>query len=258
VTPDVQTKLAALNREFYEAFGADFAETRPRLAPGVQRVLDQIPAGCRVLEIGCGDGKVGRRLAARGVAYLGVDASATLLERAERYTQELRSKIDDSIFNHELSIIFTQADVLAPGWDLALGHQSFDWILTFAVFHHLPSGEARAGLLRTLAQRLAPGGTVALSNWQFTRSKRLKQRLRPWSELGLRDSDVEPNDYVLIWERGGRRGLRYVHLLEEAEARALAERAGLYMQEVFSADGVTGDLAEYVLLVRQSGGLVVK
>jgi SAM-dependent methyltransferase len=250
VTPDVQTKLAALNREFYEAFGADFAETRPRLAPGVQRVLDQIPAGCRVLEIGCGDGKVGRRLAARGVTYLGVDASTALIARAEKYTREWRSESGDSISTLQSLISFIQADVLAANWDMVLGDQSFDWILAFAVFHHLPGSGARAGLLRTLAAHLLPGGRLVMSNWQFMRSKRLKQRLRPWLELGLRDSDVEPNDYVLIWERGGRRGLRYVHLLEEAEARALAERAGLYTREVFSADGVTGDLAEYVLLVR--------
>lgn len=250
MTPDVQARLAALNREFYEAFGVDFAETRPRLAPGVQRVLDPIPAGCRVLEIGCGDGKVGRRLAARGMAYVGVDASAALIARAEKYTADLRLRTDDSIMSHQSSVSYIQADVLASDWDVVLGSQSFDWILAFAVFHHLPGGEARAELMRTLAQRLAPGGTLVLSNWQFTRSERLKQRLRPWSELGLHETAVEPNDYMLSWERGGKRGLRYVHLLDEAEARALAAQAGLRVRQTFSADGVTGNLAEYVLMVK--------
>lgn len=250
MTPDVQARLAALNRKFYEAFGEAFAETRPRPAPGVQRILERIPAGSRVLEIGCGDGKAGRRLAARGARYLGVDTSAALIARAEQYTRDWGLEIGDSISNLQALISFVQADVLSSNWDVVLGAQSFDWILAFAVFHHLPGRQARAELLRALATRLTSGGTVALSNWQFTRSARLRRRLRPWSELGLRDLDVEPNDYLLSWERGGRRGLRYVHLLDEAEARSLAEAAGLVVKEVFSADGVSNDLTEYVLMVK--------
>lgn len=250
MTPDVQARLAALNREFYETFAEAFAETRPRPAPGVQRVLDRIPNGARVLEIGCGDGKVSRRLAARGVTYVGVDASAALIARAERYNREWRLEIGDSIANLLSPISFLRADVLAPGWDIVLGAQSFDWILAFAVFHHLPGRENRARLLHTLAARLRAGGTVALSNWQFTRSARLKRRLRPWSELGLREADVEPNDYLLSWERGGKRGLRYVHLLDEVEACMLAESAGLTVSEIFSADGISNDLTEYVLMIK--------
>ncbi len=250
MTPEIQARLAALNRDFYEAFGEAFAETRPRLASGVQGVLDRIPVGSRVLEIGCGDGKVGRRLGARGITYLGLDSSAALLERAERYTNEWRAEVGDPISTFKSRISFVRADVLAPGWDLVLGAQSFDWILAFAVFHHLPGSGARAGLLRTLAAHLLPGGRLVMSNWQFTRSERLKQRLRPWSELGLRDSDVEPNDYLLSWERGGRLGLRYVHLLDGAEAHALAKSAGLTVSEIFSADGLSHDLADYVIMLK--------
>jgi hypothetical protein len=120
--------------------------------------------------------------------------------------------------------------------------------LAFSVFHHLPGFDARAQLLHTLAERLAAGGVCAMSNWQFTRSTRLRRRVVPWSELELTAVDVEPGDYLLSWERRGRRGLRYVHLLDEVEARGLATAAGLRVIEVFQSDGVSGDLADYVLL----------
>jgi hypothetical protein len=87
-----------------------------------------------------------------------------------------------------------------------------------------------------------------MSNWQLTRSERLMRRVRPWSDAGLDETQVEPGDFLLGWERGGRRGLRYVHVIDEAEARALAEAAGLQVVEVFEADGVSGDLAQYVQL----------
>ena len=91
-----------------------------------------------------------------------------------------------------------------------------------------------------------------MSNWQFTRSERLQQRIVPWSALNLTGGDVEPGDYLLSWERNNRRGLRYVHVLDEAEARQMAGAAGLAVVEVFRSDGVTGDLADYVQM-RKSG-----
>lgn len=237
-------KLAALNAEFYEAHGENFADARPRLPGGVQRVLEQIPAGCRVLEIGCGDGKVGRRLAARGCAYVGLDVSGAMIERAKAFTENWTLRAGE--FSNS-QILFFQADVLNPAWAEVLEGQTFDWILAFAVWHHLPGAETRARVARECAARLAEGGRLVFSNWQFTRSERLRARLRPWAEVGLDASQVEPNDYVLSWERKGRRGLRYVHLLEEAEARQLAAQANLRVLEIFSADGVSGDLAEYVI-----------
>jgi hypothetical protein len=103
-----------------------------------------------------------------------------------------------------------------------------------------------------LAGRLRAGGTLAMSNWQFTRSARLRQKVRPWAEAGLDEADVEPGDYLVSWERKGTRGLRYVHVLDEEEALALAAGAGLGVVEVFQADGVNGRLADYVVM--QNGG----
>lgn len=251
---DVQARLAALNREFYEAHGEAFGETRPRLAAGVKRLLARIAPGARVLEAGCGDGKVGRWLAARGARYVGLDASDALLERARRLSGEWRVDSGQQAVSppstDRCPLTFLKADLLAPNWDAPLGERLFDWALAFAVFHHLPGAETRARVLRTLAARLAPEGRLAMSNWQLTRSERLRRRIAPWDLAGLTDADVEPGDYLLTWERGAGRGLRYVHVLDEAEARRLADAAGLRVAEVFHSDGRTGDLSDYVVLQR--------
>lgn len=257
--PDVQARLAALNRDFYAAHGEAFADARPRLAVGAQRVLEQIPAGAAVLEAGCGDGKVGRWLAAHrpGGRYLGLEASDALLERARRYTAQWLADAgqpyDAPRPPTQTPLLFLKADLLAPDLDPALSAQRFEWALAFAVFHHLPGAATRARVLQALADRLLPGGWLAFSNWQFWRSPRLRGRVRPWSALGLDPADVEAGDHLLAWERRGLTGLRYVHRLEEAEARGLAASAGLAVKEVFSADGVTGNLAEYVVAQKPAG-----
>lgn len=239
----VRRRLNELNREFYEAHAEAFADSRPRLAPGTRRVLARIAPGARVLEVGCGDGKVGRwlRRNAAGSFYFGLDASEGMLERAERYSSQ-KSEIRSQKLN------FVQADLTAPDWPRVLPAEPFDWVVAFAVLHHLPGQEARAEVMRTLAAHLAPGGALAMSNWQFARSVRLLARVAPWSTLNLTEGEVEPGDYLLTWERAGRHGLRYVHALDEAEARALAAGAGLTVTDVFQSDGVSGVLADYALL----------
>lgn len=234
--PEVAQRLAELNRAFYDAHGEAFAESRPRLAPGVLRVLAGIAPPARVLEAGCGDGKAGRWLArhAPGAVYLGLDVSPVLLDRARRLSPA--------------GLAFRPVDLLAEGWPAALGAGRFDWVLAFAVLHHLPGAAARAGVVRALAGLLAPAGRLAISNWQFTRSPRLRRRMADWAEIGLEAADVEPGDHLLHWERAGRRGLRYVHALEQAEARALADQAGLSVEAVFQDDGHGRDLAEYLVL----------
>lgn len=238
-------RLAALNQSFYDEHAEDFADTRPRLPAGVLRVLGRIPRGAQVLEVGCGDGKVGRALARAGAAgYVGLDVSAAMLARARRYTAAAEAAQPGAAG----ALAFQQADLLAPDWPSALPDRPFDWVLAFGVFHHLPGAARRAQVFAALAARLAPGGALAMANWQFARSERLRRRQVPWAALGLTPEAVEPGDTLLPWERGGRTGLRYVHLLDEAEARQLAAAAGLRVREVFSADGASGDLNEYVVM----------
>jgi SAM-dependent methyltransferase len=141
---------------------------------------------------------------------------------------------------------FQNVDLTSPDMPAALPREPFDWILSFATFHHLPGRETRQRVLQTLAHQLAPGGVFVMSNWQFTRSARLMKRAADWARIGLAASEVEPGDYLLTWERAGKQGLRYVHLLNEAEARELCHGAGLEISEVFESDGGTGALAEYV------------
>jgi hypothetical protein len=75
----------------------------------------------------------------------------------------------------------------------------------------------------------------------------LQRRVLPWSEIGLKPTDIEPGDYLLDWKRDGY-GRRYVHLIEESETQALAQESSLKLRDMFRADGHTHNLTLYATL----------
>lgn len=244
-------RLIEINRVFYAEFGPAFAATRRRIQNGVRRVLESLPdlPGARWLDLGCGSGALAREWlrAGRSSAYLGVDFSAELLAEA---AAEVGSAAGAG------GVAFLRADLSDPAWVEALA-PGFAGVLSFAVFHHLPSRALRARVLRQVRGLLAPGGVFIHSEWQFQNAPRLMERRVPWQSVGLADADLEPGDTLLDWryhlpgqpagrsKQGYRDGLRYVHLFERAELADLAREAGFRVVDEFESDGQGGRLSLY-------------
>lgn len=55
---------------------------RTLIDPGLFARLGSIPSGARVLDLGCGNGYIARRLARAGARVVGIDSSPELIERA--------------------------------------------------------------------------------------------------------------------------------------------------------------------------------
>ncbi|MBN1877158.1 MAG: class I SAM-dependent methyltransferase [Anaerolineae bacterium] len=228
--------LNNLNRTFYDDLAEIFTASRGTTEPGLERVFAQIQPGARVLDLGCGQGRVAAMLPA-GCEYTGIDFSTEMLAIAERST------------NGELFAVaprFITGDLLDPTWP-ALVPGSYDWIILRAVLHHIPGAENRQAIVKYAAGRLASAGRLLLANWQFLEIERLRRRLLPWDVVGLSPDDVEPGDYLLNWQREGY-GIRYVHWIDEDETDILATHAGLTIESQFRADGHHNNLTLYAVL----------
>lgn len=228
-------RLIEINRDFYTHFGHSFSATRRRIQPGVQRVLGSLRGDESILDLGCGNGEMARRLAKHGHRgpYLGVDFSLPLLRDAGFQPEGFSARFIQA----DLTRILMVHEQLSAesGWSL---------VTAFAVLHHIPSTELRLDLLRTVHQMLNPDGLFVHSNWQFMNSERLQARIQPWDAAGLTEKEVESGDYLLDWRNGGR-GLRYVHHFEERELYELASASRFAVVEEFHADGESGDLSLY-------------
>jgi 2-polyprenyl-3-methyl-5-hydroxy-6-metoxy-1,4-benzoquinol methylase len=197
-----------------------------------------LPEQGRLLDVGCGHGRLARLLEQRGprLAYVGIDSSPQLLAIARSHAAALALPTD-----------FIEADVTASGWTAQLPPGSFDAIAALAVLHHIPSWQLRRDLLAQLAGLLAADGVLVLSTWQFMNEARLRRKMVPWSAAELTPAQVEAGDALLDWQRGGV-GLRYCHWVDEGELSALAEQAGLKVQALFYDDGRDNNLNLFAVL----------
>ncbi len=229
--PEIAQQLLDLNRHFYEQFAGPFAETRAGPQPGFYRLVAELPRPCdHLLDVGCGDGRLGRFLLDQGAIehYTGVDFSPALLAAARAATPG----------------VFVERELSRPGCLDGLGR--FEAIACLSTLQHIPGRANRLRLLQEMATHLAPQGRVILANWQFLDSPRQRRKVVEWSTISLPAGDVEPNDYLLTWRRGGQ-GLRYVCLINEAETTALAQAAGLAVVHHFRSDGKEGNLNLYTV-----------
>ncbi len=118
-------------------------------------LLAAVPAGGRVLDVGCGEGMLTREVAARAAHVLGVDLDRPSIELARATTAQA-------------NVEYRCADVLVDAFD----GQVFDAVVSVATLHHLGT---RAGLQR-MAALLRPGGVLGVVGLA---SSRLPQDL-PW------------------------------------------------------------------------------
>jgi SAM-dependent methyltransferase len=240
MSPETVLALNEINRRFYRTSAETFSASRDYPWLGWERIVGGLSEPPRsVLDVGCGNARFGAYLAAwlgGEFSYLGLDASAELLALARQ-----RSDLPP-----ETTLI--QSDLVVGGSAEALpgGHHSL--VAAFGLLHHVPSFARRLELLCALAERLEPGGRLAVSVWRFGAFERFRHKRVPF-EPPIETAELEPGDALLSF--GTERGVvRYCHFLDEEEIDRLLAAAALPCLDRFSADGREGALNDYLVLGR--------
>lgn len=238
MSPETVLALNEINRRFYRNHAGAFSATRDHPWPGWERVvagLSQAPHS--VLDAGCGNGRFGAFLATRlreGFSYLGLDASAELLELARR--------------RHDLpaDTRLLHRDLVAAPESAAWEDRKFSLVAMFGLLHHVPSFERRLHLLRALSERVEAGGSLVFSVWRFGAFERFRDRQVPFTPP-IETDDLEPGDALLRF--GNEPGVvRYCHFVDEQEADRLLAALPLPCRDRFSADGREQELNDYYVL----------
>lgn len=164
--------VTRLVREGYDVLSYRYRDDdadEGQYAAWLAALKDRVPAGGRVLDVGCGCGvPVARSLAAAGFAVRGIDFSETQIERARQLVPAAR---------------FMQVDATR----IAFGNGVFDAVVCLYTLIHMPLGK-QPKLLRHIARWLRPGGwllaTTGSEAWTGTEQSWLGGPAPMWWSQG--------------------------------------------------------------------------
>jgi SAM-dependent methyltransferase len=122
----------------WEHFGADREEWERNFRDYMRPLRPEDFEGLLVLDVGCGSGRHSRQAAAAGARVVAADLGAS---------------IDVARGNLPPEVMTVQADAER----LPFAHESFDFVMSIGVLHHLPDPEAA---LRAIVPFARPGGRV--------------------------------------------------------------------------------------------------
>ncbi len=210
-----------------------------------------IPPSCKVLDLGCGDGRHSLELARRGYLVTGLDLSEELLERARSRTAE-----------EGLDITFIQSDMRDPP-----GVSAFDLVVNFFTsFGYFQEDRENARVLDAIARSLRPGGrflmdylnrdyvisTIVPADSRTVEGMEVEQRRWISGDPSETGGHVRINKQVRIREDGAERSYdESVRMYTLDELGDMMVRAGLEIVQTygdFDGSPVSDDLPRNILV----------
>ena len=152
--------------EFYDAVAGPFSGTRQYWWQDLEFIGKYYRFGDRIVDFGCGNGRLLELIKAPVTDYLGLDISEKLLDQA-------RIKYPTYKFTH-----------IENESSLPLSTGEIDCVYTIAVFHHLNAVMA-LNALNEIKRVLKPGGKIILSAWYLWSWSKLKYLLPNWLRLSF-------------------------------------------------------------------------
>lgn len=198
-------KILEQTKNNYDQLAVDWDRTRQYVSDGSQDFLQYIKVGDRVLDAGCGNGRLVKLFSTVNVKYVGLDNSQALLAVARKNFPQAK---------------FVAGDILR----LPFADQSFDAVFCVAALHHLPTGRLRRQALAEINRVLIPAGFLILLNWSW-RSPKIRRRLVNYTITKLfKGSELDWGDIYVGW--GQTNIQRYVHLFSQSGTKSLLDQTG--------------------------------
>ncbi|MHB8831092.1 MAG: class I SAM-dependent methyltransferase [Patescibacteria group bacterium] len=212
----VRRKLAKEVADFYEKEGRMFSSKRTFGWNVMGLLNDRLKAGEFLVDVGAGNGRLADSIP-QDVRYLGVEASQSLREEAQKKNKQMAS----GSLPDKLPVPNNQADAVA----------------SIAVLHHIPSQAWQIDSIKELHRILKPGGLLLCTVWNL-RSKRFwswNTFKYAWLRLkGIKGG--EPGDLYYPWKASGKLEERYVHAFTLSEFKSLFDPALWSIEKIGAYD----------------------
>lgn len=233
-----------ITRRTYDLIGVDFAHTRIKPWPEMEDLANRYLAdGQKVLDLGCGNGRILEALKKKRIDYFGIDGSEVLIKEARKKAEQWEIKKMGRVEIKFLDIL-NLAD---------LGETSFDAVLMFASFNNIPSWKMRGKVLRETASIVKKGGYLIMTNWNLWRIDCRKKSVWRYKlrrqidggrlageELNALKDDFGFRDIMTFWQSrdGERSGGIYYRVFTRGELRKILKENGFSVIENYYSVGL--------------------
>jgi SAM-dependent methyltransferase len=159
-------KILEKTKQDYNIIAKHFSQKRRYIWEDIRPFLKHIKVGDRLLDVGCGNGRLFRELKNKKIDYLGVDFSEELLKIAKKENPQGNFQYGD----------ITKAKT----WE---NLTNFDVICCIAVFHNLYTRKLQEKVLNYIYQSLKPNGILILTAWNLWQKRFWQMHLK---QLGFK------------------------------------------------------------------------
>jgi tRNA (uracil-5-)-methyltransferase TRM9 len=207
-------KILSETEAGYDLMAFKFSETRKFFWRDLEFIKDYAQDGDKVLDYGCGNGRLLELLQDKTIEYFGADLSERLVDLA-------RGKYLNTYSN----TYFSKINPVQKS--LAFPDNFFNTVYSIAVFHHLPGQKLRLETAKELYRVLKPGGNIVITVWNLWQKRYIKNIINNWIDKLTGRSKLDFNDcYISFKNNQGETFQRYHHAFTKRELKKLFTQAG--------------------------------
>ena len=214
-----QKEILNIVKKNYSEIAEHYSETRKKeLWPELIDLTKNIPANARVLDVGCGSGKLLKVLQEKKIYYLGIDPCAELLKQAGEQFPNFK---------------FNKGDILNLG---AINELNFDYIFCIAVLQHIPGKDLQIKALKQLKNKLSKNGKIILSVWNLWSKEKYRKLIWKFQLLKLINKNkMDFGDILFDWKnsQGENVSKRYYHAFHLFELKRIIKKSGLKIEKIY-------------------------
>lgn len=208
--------LLGKTKDDYSLIADDFSRTRSFVWEELKPLAQYIIPGEKILDLGCGNGRLLQIFKGMNIEYFGVDNSEKLIEIAKEKYPENKFQVADAL-------------------NLPFPENFFDKIYSIAVLHHIPSEEFKLQFLKEAKRVLKPGGFLILTVWNLWQRKTAWKLLIKATILKLLGrSKLDLKDIFYPWKNSNKKIIsqRYFHLFTKRELKKIFKEIGFKIKEI--------------------------
>lgn len=220
MNPKTAQKILEQTKNGYNQIAEHFSVTRVWPWKVMESFFCYCQEDNKVLDIGCGNGRLYDGLKDKNVEYIGIDNSERLIEKAKN-----RFEIQNLRFK------FIVADAL----NLEFQNEGFNHVFMMAVLPHIPSKELQIRALENAYRVLKKNGYIFITCWNSWQPKMFWRNFKNRIKNSKLYRGLGWQDFLITWRNSKRKILnqRFYHVFTKKELKKLLEKAGFKVEKIY-------------------------